>query len=1014
MHRPTIRKTPLARGIALALGVAALTPAVTHGQEEQALELEEIVVVGIRASLNDAMEIKRNATGVVDAITAEDMGKFPDQNLAEALQRITGVSIDRFNAEGSRITVRGMGPEFNLVTLNGRSMPTAGGRSFDFNDIASEGVSAVEVYKTARADLPTGGIGATVNIATARPLDNPGFRSLISAKAVHETSASDASVANLDEFTPEVAGIFSNTFADDTFGILVTASYQRRDNREENAAVDKWIPSYELTPDANNPLTAGAVENNNQREDGVFWHPQNAGYGWSDISRTRINGQAVLQWAPNDRLKATLDYTYSEFEFEKDANSVGIWFQSPNASATINDRGTVTQVTQMGGDYATNISRDHTIKENDSIGFNLDWQATDNLSLSLDAHTSSSQLRGGGIGGEPMSSANLIIGNTFCDWCGFVPGAGQFTASIDEKTATYGAGGIPIFNATFRSTGPDGAPQDFLLPQDIGSLFGQAFNTDVQNDIDQIQLGGKWQNADGGAVSRIDFGYAYTRQKFDARNAESGQLPAGFWLTSAQYWPDGQWQAGNFRGLLSGFSNAGNFPLSQYYTLGFKDVVEGFETVGADNFPCCYWPDTNFWGPDFQDPSGNRGRFWSGPLGNSGASVVEETINSLYTQVVVQSEFNGMPFNAILGLRYEDTSIRSKGLERAQPTIVWVGGNEFAYQFADGNAFREGDGDNEFWLPSLDVDLDVVDNVKARFSYSRSIARPPVGALTPNRSFPGNPTVNSRVASSGNPDLLPYVSDNVDLSVEWYYAPGSYVSAGYFRKKVDNFLVTTFVETTFPDILDPYIGADAEQARADLRAEGIANPNDQQVFARINQNLGNPVGSLVFARPGDPVAAFTVSTTDNAQVGNLYGWELAVQHMFGDSGFGVQANATIVRGDVNANRNIIDQSFALPGLSDSANLTVFYENDRISTRLAYNWRDEFLGGFDQYGSPVFNEEYQQLDFNATWYARDKLAVFFEAINITEEVQRVYVRYPEQFLRGNQYGARYNIGARYNF
>ena len=102
--------------------------------------------------------IRRNADGVVDAITAEDIGKYPDTNLAESLARITGVSIDRFNGEGSRVTVRGLGPDFNLVTLNGRSMPTVGGRSFDFADISPHGIAAVEVYKTGNAAIPTGGM----------------------------------------------------------------------------------------------------------------------------------------------------------------------------------------------------------------------------------------------------------------------------------------------------------------------------------------------------------------------------------------------------------------------------------------------------------------------------------------------------------------------------------------------------------------------------------------------------------------------------------------------------------------------------------------------------------------------------------------------------------------------------------------------------------------------------------------------------------------------------------------
>lgn len=1012
----TFHKSPLAAGIALALGAAAMAPALAQDETDQQDDaiavvredepvMEEVIVTGIRSSLKASMDRKRDADGVVDAITAEDIGKFPDQNLAEALQRVTGVSIDRSNNEGSRITVRGMGPEFNLVTLNGRTMPTAGSRSFDFADLATEGVSAVEIYKTAKAGLPTGGIGATVNIITARPLDKPGFQSAVSLKAVHETSSSNASVGNLDEVTPEIAALFSNTFADDRIGLLVTAAYQERDNREENAAVDNWGPNLQLN--------GGTVNNNNQRADGVWWHPQNIGYGFSDISRDRTNAQAVLQFEPNERFTATLDYTYSEVQNESDANSVGIWFECPNIEATVNERGTVTQVTQACGDVATNVARSNTIKENDSFGLNLEFQATDNLALTFDAHTSSSEFRGGGIGDEPGSSANLIIGNTSCDWCGDVPGAGPFTATIASQTATYPAGGIPTFDVSFRSTGPDGGPIPSLRPQDIGSLFGQAFNTDQVNDIDQLQLGGAWDDLEGSGVTRIDFGYSYTNQEFQVRNAYSGLLPAGFWLTSAQYWPDDQWQTGSLDGVLGGFSNGGSFSLDTYYTAPFDYIVDQYETVGAENFPCCYWPDAGFWGPDFQDPSGTRGRFWSGPLDNAGRSIVEEEINSLYAQVNFQDEFNGMPFNALLGVRYEDTKLTSFGQEVPATAIVWVGGNEFSYEFADNPSLREGVGENTFWLPSLDMSLEVRPDWIARFSYSRSIARPPIGALGPNRSFIGNPNVRNRRVSSGNPELLPYVSDNFDLSLEWYYGEGSYVSAGYFRKRVDNFLVSTTVQQTFDGLLDPYIGAQAELARQQLIDEGIS-PDDQAVFRRINENLGVDPTTPIRAQPGDPLAVFDVTTTENAEIGTLFGWELAVQHLFGDSGWGVQANATFVHGDVDADREVVDQSFALPGLSDSANLSVFYENDWLSARVAYNWRDEFLSGFDQFGAPVFTEAYQPIDLNVTWYATDQLAVFFEAINITKETQRVYVRYPEQFLRGNEYGARFNIGARYTF
>jgi TonB-dependent receptor len=216
-------------GSTLTLGALA-APAFA---QESATSSEEdaIIVTGVRGSLTRAMDIKRSSSGVVDAISAEDIGKMPDTNLAESLQRITGVSINRVNGEGSLITARGFGSEFNLVTLNGRQMPTAnigtigGGdgadfatgttRQFDFSNLASEGVSRLEVYKTGRASIPTGGIGATVNIVTARPFDlGEGYHATIGVKALN-----DSTVLNGDDITPEVSGLFSWTDDARTLGV---------------------------------------------------------------------------------------------------------------------------------------------------------------------------------------------------------------------------------------------------------------------------------------------------------------------------------------------------------------------------------------------------------------------------------------------------------------------------------------------------------------------------------------------------------------------------------------------------------------------------------------------------------------------------------------------------------------------------------------------------------------------------------------------------------------------------
>src|SRR4051812_5296250 len=242
----------------LALSVAILAGGQAQAQSNNdSSTVDEVVVTGIRASLERAMDIKRNNSGVVDAISAEDIGKFPDTNLAESLQRVPGVSIDRSNGEGSQVTVRGFGGGFNLVTLNGRTMPTAnvstvGGdqsadfqtgtsRSFDFSNLASEGVSTLEVYKTGRAAIPSGGIGATINVKTRRPFDarESGLSGSIGVKGVYDTSM-DEKLEDTSKYTPEVSGLLNWTDPDEKFGVSLFGSYQKRNFTSRSVTSNDW------------------------------------------------------------------------------------------------------------------------------------------------------------------------------------------------------------------------------------------------------------------------------------------------------------------------------------------------------------------------------------------------------------------------------------------------------------------------------------------------------------------------------------------------------------------------------------------------------------------------------------------------------------------------------------------------------------------------------------------------------------------------------------------------------
>ncbi|QTH62765.1 TonB-dependent receptor [Psychrosphaera ytuae] len=987
MKAKKFNKSLLAASITL--GLTGTISSHVMADENEAKDVEVIKVKGIRGSMVKSMDVKRSSRGVVEAISSEDIGKFPDTNLAESLQRISGVSIDRSNNEGSRITVRGMGPEFNLVTLNGRQMPTVGGRSYDFGNIATEGVSSVEVYKTTRADLPSGGIGATVNMLTAKPLAFPGLKGSVGLKGVMETSNETG-----DDVTPEISGLISNTFADDTFGVLASFAHQERNNREQRAAVDNWIPNVNISASPNLELT-----DNNQRADGTTWYPQNAGYSINDNERVRTNGQLVFQYRPVENVTATLDYTYSKLEFESNRNSFGVWFNNGGnvSSATINENGTYTHVAEIGGDYATNLARGESENENKSLGFNLEWQVNDGLTLTFDAHDSSAVSQGVGLGND----AFLIIGNTFCGFCGDAgPDFGPNTANINIKDAHFGADGIPIWGLDLIDG--NGNPQDELTGADMGSLFGAVTKGFNENEMTQFQLKGKWVPQGDGVLGQVDFGVARTEMNFRSTNAYSQNLPAGWWNWSAVHFADDMFTRVGINSLFDAFSNGGDKAIDYYVTADFDEVLNIFETIDDPIAPDIYnagWP------------TEVNGKFQSGPI-DSDSRVKEET-TSLYAQAALMFDVFDRTLDVIVGARYEITDVTSNGLEVPATAMEWVNGNEWEYVYAEEQSFSEGTGETKEFLPSLDMSMEVEEDMIARFSYSKSLTRPPIGALGSTKAFLGNPKVNQRKVAVGNPALKPYVADNFDLSFEYYYDEGSYASIGYFHKNVDNFLVNVTTKEEVAGIRDPFIGPRAEQARQELIAEGI-QPSDQAIHDRINENQGTPTGTRIGANADDPLAIFDVSRDVNLNESSLKGWELAVQHMFGETGFGFQANATFVSGDVEVNRDITDAQFALVGMSDSANFSAIYDKDDLSVRISYNWRDEFLSGFDQHSSPVFTEAYAQVDLNVNYQVTENFTVFFEGLNITEETQRVYVRYEEQFLSGAQYGARYNLGARYSF
>ncbi len=972
-------------------------------------DVEEVMVTGIRASLEASADTKRNSAGVVDAINAEDMGKFPDTNLAESLQRITGVSISRTNGEGSEITVRGFGGDNNMVTLNGRMMPAAtaygggsgaggtrGGatRAFDFANLASESVSAVEVYKTSKANITTGGIGATVNIKTTRPLENPGFKASIGAKAVNDTTNRTG-----DDITPEVSGLVSWSDDSDVFGVSLTASQQNRDFGSSGATVNDWNIGRWGSGGNMYSMAPGGVIENAPDAGQLYARPNDIRYSFSDSQRERTNAQLTLQYRPVENLTATVDYTYAENNIQERRGEATIWFANGNSvDRLVFDNSPVATpllISEVvsGKDHGFEQQYREQTNTLESAGINLEWQVNESFTLALDAHDSSMESlpTGPGKGGEIAFSMGAPV--------------------LSSQVVNF-APELPTYNFTVNDA--RGNNNGVLDVADMGSQVARIFYAAQTTDVSQVKIDGSWEFEEG----RLDFGV-------ETRTMETSQT------ASDRYMGLGDWSIANVgdipADLIQDFNLAGEY--EDYNTrassqIGFKGNAE----------------DLTAWGVQRYGTAANDYQVAYNP-NLSANNFVEEETDALYFQLSLKGELAGLETNFLSGFRYETTDVFSSSDSLLPNYLLWQDNNDFQTIRQSNVTVLTGSTSYDHLLPNLDFDIALRDDLKARLSYSKTIARAGFGdlqAAVSNYGTVGSTYLGARpTANEGNPELVPLESNNFDVSLEWYYDDSSYASVGFFEKRVDNFVGTEQIDKNHFGVLDQTNGPRVRAAAEALIARDIAvddtslfammavldNPTAFQGGAADYQNDVDFIRNVattydLIPQAGDPLMTFRTATPVNNKEAKIYGAEFAVQHFFSDTGFGVQANYTVVRGDIGFD-NETDPSvsqFALTGLSDTANIVGIYENDSWQARLAWNWRDKYLSQVNRGNSrnPLYVDEYSQFDLNVNYAVNEQLNIFFEGLNITGENIRHYGRTEGQLWYLEDLGPRYQLGARYTF
>ncbi len=947
---------------------------------------DEIVVTGIRASLGKAMDLKRDSVGVLDSISAEDIGKFPDTNLAESLQRITGVSIDRNSGEGSTVTVRGFGPEFNLVLLNGRQMPTStlgdgasapASRSFDFGNLASEGIAGVEVYKSGRAPLATGGIGSVINIKTARPLDRPGFRGSIGVKGVYDTSRFDGT-----SITPEVSGIISDTFADGRIGILISGSYQ--DRKGSQAQFDAgWREGYlgnennwgSLPVDANDWRGNFAQTINRPGPNTVYQVTQNAGYNFTTFDRKRINGQAVLQVKPTDTLVATLDYTFSQNTVDARTNSIGVWFNHNNTSSSWTDGPAAgpnfyaEHFNQSEGkDLAITgaVAANRTI--NRSIGGNLKWDGPGGLRLELDGHHSTAE-------SKPTSpyGSNIAVGSAIY---GVQDQKVDFTHQIPVISVTMYPGS-EITAANIRPA---------------GNAFRNAY---FRDEINEVSLRGGF-DFDASFIDSLDFGATYTDNRVRSAFGNIQNDTWGGTLSAAQT-PDSLYTITNLPHDLAGAEGSNGAGIIPNY---FKiDTTGLIKLLDSSLGICSAAPVRGTCLATFTTDRKVHERTWA------------PYVQSLHTFHLGDSQGH-----LRLGLRYETTKIDATSQVPIPQRTLWSGGNETSIDYGTPQVVSSASlrGEYHNWLPAVDFDLSPVKNVRLRASYSKTITRPDYASMQGGTSLASPIRIGGSTASSGNPGLLPYKSDNIDLSAEWYYAKTSYISVGFFHKVVNNFIAQTQVDQTAFGLTNAAAGPHAQEARTALGPNATAAQLVAYIAAKYPSTYDAATQSII-GQPGDPLVNFVTTLPGNSdQKDTIHGWEFAIQHSFWETGFGAILNYTVVKSDHNYNNALSHTvtQFAVPGASNSANAVLFYDKHGLQARVAYNWRAGFLAG---YGSdPYYVESYGQFDVSASYEIRKGITIFGEGINITNADRRGHMRNDQTVFFSAPGYARWAAGARFTF
>ncbi len=711
--------------------------------EETAKVTEEIVVYGIRGSMQQSLDRKKMADHFKDTITAEDIGLFPDQNLAEALQRISGVAIDRKSGEGAYVSVRGLGPQFVQTTIGGRVLASnvspgshdgrgatnAGSRVVGFHSFQSGLVQAVEVHKSPRADHVEGGLGGFVDIQTRKPFDL-GNR--------HLALNVDTTINQLaDDTAPGVFALFSDVL-NDRLGFMMSAQWDNRVFRSDS------LHHYSYVGD---PRTVEI--------DGITmtgYYPRQLLGELHLTDRDRLNISSALQFRPSNSVDVTIDMLYTDnAENERD-----FWRDfrlqqghSRITSATLeNDNGTgvFSAISTSGAGLFVQHATEVVDTQAMNMGANIQIQATDRLSLSFDATISQTE--------SPITNRDYLMRNT----------------ATQMSYRKHGPGGLPSLTTTSPITDPDWfsvvkhSIQDHLVDDEITQIRADA----------TFEIGGTW-------LESFQFGIrTYDQNRRDRHRYLNSRAFIGSEIT--EFGGDDPFPAED--DFMSGLGNEFPSPILNPNL----DVIQQTFVTRADEILA---------GRGF-----NTGTAKSLEAFKTGA--FNEDLNhdddgmALYVMITFTGTLGGTSYSGNFGVRYVDNSTGSVG-EVAEPISIDYSDPTAPEIILSDPMYVNIGHDYSRLLPSLNLRFDPHEDIVVRASLAKVMSRPRYLDLNPRQSV----QAQVRTMRGGNGELDPTMATQFDLAFEWYFADYSIAQIGFFTKNIEAFVQPDLEEVPFPGLTDP-------------------------------------------------------------------------------------------------------------------------------------------------------------------------------------------------------------------